>query len=168
MTVDSSSTTASSASSQSPSSSPPTSVLATPELEPASLPTVAHDDPTLKRKRIRSVLMRAGTSKGLFFRYDDLPPNRDQWSSIILSAMGSPDSTGRQLNGLGGGASTTSKVAVVGPSQHPQADVDYLFIQGDGYPCTGKLTIVPVNGTALDFSGNCGNIASGVGPFAVE
>ena len=85
----------------------------------------------LRRRRIRSVLMRAGTSKGLFFRLQDLPPNRADWGPVILAAMGSPDPNSKQLDGMGGGASTQSKVAVVSPSEDPRADVDYLFIQGE-------------------------------------
>lgn len=82
------------------------------------------------RRRIRAVLMRAGTSKGLFFHLSDLPASREEWGPVILSAMGSPDAYGRQLDGLGGGASTQSKVAVVSRSNVPGVDVDYLFIQG--------------------------------------
>lgn len=110
----------------------------------------------LRRRRIRSVLMRAGTSKGLFFRLEDLPVDRAEWRDVILAAMGSPDKNMKQLDGMGGGASTQSKVAVVSASSDPRADVDYLFIQ------------VPIDGGELDYSGNCGNMASGVGPFAVE
>lgn len=83
-----------------------------------------------KRLRIRSVLMRAGTSKGLFFRLEDLPADKERWGPVILAVMGSPDPSNRQLDGLGGGQSTQSKVAVVSPSESPDADVDYLFIQG--------------------------------------
>ncbi|RSH90434.1 hypothetical protein EHS25_001039 [Saitozyma podzolica] len=108
------------------------------------------------RRRIRSVLMRAGTSRGLFFRLEDLPVERAEWREVILGAMGSPDPYLRQLDGLGGGQSTSSKVAVVSRSTFPGVDIDYLFIQ------------VPVDGNELDFSGNCGNMASGVGPFAVD
>lgn len=74
--------------------------------------------------------MRAGTSKGLFFRQQDLPQDRAEWQEIIATAMGSPDGYLKQLNGMGGGVSTQSKVAVVGPSDDPRADVDYTFIQG--------------------------------------
>lgn len=74
--------------------------------------------------------MRAGTSKGLFFNVDDLPRDRDAWRHVLLAAMGSPDPSSRQLDGVGGGVSTASKVAVVSVSDDPEADVDYLFIQG--------------------------------------
>ena len=121
-----------------------------------------------RRRRIPCSLMRAGTSKGLFFKLEDLPEDRELWQGIITSAMGSPDPFSRQLDGMGGGQSTSSKVAIVSPSDHPDADVDYLFVQGAVLGRWNSLTTVPINGTKLDFSGNCGNMASGVGPFAVE
>lgn len=101
--------------------------------------------------------MRAGTSKGVFLRAQDLPADVERWRRILPKVMGSPDPFGRQLDGLGGGTSTTSKLAVVSPSKRPDiADVDYLFIQGS------------VTGATLDMTGNCGNILSGVAPFAYE
>ena len=110
-----------------------------------------------KRNTLRSVTMRAGTSKGVFLRASDLPSDRSTWTSILPSIMGSPDPFGRQLDGLGGGTSTTSKLAVVSPSSAPDvADIDYLFIQ-----CS-------IDSPNLDYTGNCGNILSGVGPFALE
>jgi len=112
--------------------------------------------PQPHRRRIPSVWMRSGTSKGLFLRRGDLPADEADWVSIILAAFGSLDGDARQLNGVGGGTSTTSKCAVVSRSSRPGVDVDYTFIQ------------VPLEGGRLDFSGNCGNIASGVGPFAVD
>jgi 2-methylaconitate cis-trans-isomerase PrpF len=75
--------------------------------------------------------MRAGTSRGLFFRLEDLPVERAEWREVILGAMGSPDPYLRQLDGLGGGQSTSSKVAVVSRSTFPGVDIDYLFIQGE-------------------------------------
>ncbi|KAL7420954.1 hypothetical protein Q5752_004908 [Cryptotrichosporon argae] len=127
-------------------------------LSPPSSPSSSATLPlgVVRRQRVRCVLMRAGTSKGMFFRLQDLPEDRARWGPLILAAMGSPDPFLRQLDGMGGGQSTSSKVAVVSVSDDPRADVDYLFIQ------------VPVDGSALDFSGNCGNMASGVGPFAVD
>ena len=74
--------------------------------------------------------MRAGTSKGLFFHLSDLPTDRAEWPALMLSAMGSPDPFLRQLDGLGGGVSTQSKIAVVSRSEDPDVDVDYLFVQG--------------------------------------
>ncbi len=113
--------------------------------------------PFFERRSIRTVIMRAGTSKGLFMKASDLPASRAAWQHILPSVMGSPDPFGRQLNGLGGGTSTTSKIAVISQSTAPElADVDYLFIQ------------CPIEGEKLDFTGNCGNILSGVGPFAFE
>ncbi|KAK4054714.1 hypothetical protein OIV83_000638 [Microbotryomycetes sp. JL201] len=117
--------------------------------------------PTVSKRRsgplrVPAALMRSGTSKGLFFCQKDLPASRQDWAPIILAAMGSPDPYNRQLNGCGGGTSTQSKVAVVGICSEPDvADIDYTFIQ------------VPVNKAVLDFSGNCGNMAAGCGPFAV-
>jgi hypothetical protein len=87
--------------------------------------------PTLQRKRIPAVFMRAGTSRGLFFKLEHLPESRKDWAEIISKAMGSPDPFSRQLDGMGAGTSTTSKVAVVSKSGDPRADVDYLFIQGE-------------------------------------
>jgi len=121
---------------------------------------IAHSSrraPYFERRTLRTVIMRAGTSKGLFIRASDLPASRAAWQHILPAVMGSSDPFGRQLNGLGGGSSTTSKIAVVSQSTAPEvADVDYLFIQ------------CPIEGEKLDFSGNCGNILSGVAPFAFE
>jgi 2-methylaconitate cis-trans-isomerase PrpF len=115
--------------------------------------------------------MRAGSSKGIFVHLSDLPEDRRLWGPILLAAMGSPDPFDKQLNGVGGGSSTQSKVGIISPSADPRADVDYLFCQGESISflaCTVADLIVPVDGTELDFTGNCGNMAAGVGPFAVE
>lgn len=121
---------------------------------------MAIDPPFKPRRQVRRTLpavwMRAGTSKGLFLHKRDLPPKREQWSPIILAAMGSADADPRQLNGIAGATSTTSKVAVVSPSSKPGVDVEYTFIQ------------VSIGSAKLDFTGNCGNIAAGVGPFAID
>lgn len=109
-----------------------------------------------KRRALPAVWMRAGTSKGLYLHQKDLPANTDDWASVITRVMGSYDSDPKQLNGIGGATSTTSKVAVVSPSKRQGADVDYTFIQ------------VSIGSPKLDMTGNCGNIASGVGPFAVD
>jgi 4-oxalomesaconate tautomerase len=98
--------------------------------------------------------MRGGTSKGPFFLARNLPSATDVRDRVLLSIMGSPDI--RQIDGLGGADSLTSKVAVVGPSTHPDADVDYLFLQ------------VVVNEPRVDASQNCGNMLAGVGAFAIE
>ncbi|KAK5701268.1 hypothetical protein LTR17_022725 [Elasticomyces elasticus] len=112
--------------------------------------------PRKARRYLPAVWMRAGTSKGLFIHRHDLPAREDEWAPILLSAMGSNDSDSMQLNGVGGATSTTSKVAIVAPSHRQGVDVDYTFIQ------------VAVGASAVDASGNCGNIASGVGPFAID
>ncbi|KAM3416000.1 hypothetical protein BST61_g9488 [Cercospora zeina] len=112
--------------------------------------------PRKHRQAIPAVWMRAGTSKGLFLHERDLPPKREQWAPVILAAMGSQDGDPKQLNGVAGATSTTSKVAVIKPSRRPDIDVEYTFVQ------------VSIGSPKLDFTGNCGNIASGVGPFAVD
>jgi 2-methylaconitate isomerase len=105
---------------------------------------------------LRAVFMRGGTSKAIIFRAEDLPRDRAQWTAIFLGVMGSPDPNGRQLDGMGGGISSLSKVCVVGPPTHPDADVEYTFAQ------------VSVTGATVDYSGNCGNMSSAIGPFAVD
>lgn len=112
--------------------------------------------PRKQRRTLPAVWMRAGTSKGLFLHQRDLPPKREQWTPIILAVMGSQDADPRQLNGIAGATSTTSKVAVIKPSSRSDIDVEYTFVQ------------VSIGSPTLDFTGNCGNIASGVGPFAVD
>ena len=106
--------------------------------------------------RLRAVFMRGGTSRGIMLRAEDLPAERALWDGVFLAAMGSPDPSGRQLDGMGGGVSSLSKVCVVGPPSRPDADVDYTFAQ------------VGVREAAVDYGGNCGNMSSAVGPFAVE
>jgi 4-oxalomesaconate tautomerase len=100
------------------------------------------------------MLMRGGTSKGLYFLADDLPEAGDERDDLLLRAMGSPDP--RQIDGLGGAHPLTSKVAVVSRSDHPSADVDYHFFQ------------VSVDRPLVSDAQNCGNLLAGVGPFAVE
>jgi len=72
---------------------------------------------------------RGGTSKALIFHRDHLPRDRAEQDALFLAAMGSPDPNGRQLDGMGGGYSSVSKVLIIGPSDHPDADVDYTFAQ---------------------------------------
>lgn len=103
---------------------------------------------------IRSTLMRGGTSKGLYFHARDLPQSISARDRVLLAAMGSPDV--RQIDGVGGAHPLTSKVAVIGPSQRADADVDYLFLQ------------VVVDKAEVSDSQNCGNILAGVGPWAIE
>lgn len=105
-------------------------------------------------RRIPAALLRGGTSKGLFFHARDLPPHGTERDALLLAAVGSPDPYGMQLNGVGGGISSTSKVAIVSSSTRPGIDVDYLFAQ------------VSIKDRHVDWSGSCGNIASGVGLFA--
>ena len=90
------------------------------------------------------------------FHARDLPAKRADWAPIFLSAMGSPDIYGRQLNGMGGGLSSLSKVCVVGPSPRSDIDVEYTFAQ------------VRIGQPQVDYSGNCGNMTSAIGPFAVD
>jgi 2-methylaconitate cis-trans-isomerase PrpF len=100
--------------------------------------------------------MRGGTSKAVIFHQRDLPADRAAWDAIFLAVMGSPDPHGRQLNGMGGGLSSLSKVCVIGPPSRPDADIDYTFAQ-----------VLPRE-ARVDYSGNCGNMSSAVGPFAVD
>jgi 4-oxalomesaconate tautomerase len=103
---------------------------------------------------IPCALMRGGTSKGPFFLVSDLPADESLRDRVLLALMGSPDA--RQIDGIGGADTLTSKVAVVGPSSRPDADVDYLFLQ-----------VVP-DEPRVDASQNCGNMLAGIGPFAIE
>ncbi len=107
-----------------------------------------------RKLHIPCLLMRGGTSKGLFFLENDLPADEEKRNAILLKAMGSPDA--KQINGLGGATSVTSKVAIVGVSKRADADVDYTFAQ------------VSVDKPIVSYKGNCGNISSAVGPFAIE
>ncbi|WP_312380437.1 2-methylaconitate cis-trans isomerase PrpF [Pseudomonas oryzihabitans] len=106
--------------------------------------------------RIPAVYMRGGSSKGVFFHARDLPPAGSARDALLLRVIGSPDPYGKQIDGLGGATSSTSKVVVIAPSCRPDCDVDYLF----GAPAIE----VPV----IDWSGNCGNLSAAVGPFAIS
>jgi 2-methylaconitate cis-trans-isomerase PrpF len=109
----------------------------------------------IKRKlNIPVSIMRGGTSKGVYILEKDLPEDRNEWASVLLRLMGSPDR--KQIDGLGGSQSVTSKVAIIKKSAGPLADVDYTFAQ------------VSVDKPLVSYKGNCGNISSGVGPFAIE
>ena len=85
----------------------------------------------MPQKKLPAVFMRGGTSKAIVFHARDLPASRAEWEPIFLSVIGSPDPNMRQLNGMGGGVSSLSKVCVIGPPTHPDADVDYTFAQVD-------------------------------------
>ena len=108
----------------------------------------------MKKMKLPVKIIRGGTSKGVYILEQDLPENRNEWDPILLSLMGSPDK--KQIDGLGGSQSVTSKVAIVKKSDVPGADVDYTFAQ------------VSVDKPIVSYKGNCGNISSGVGPFAIE
>jgi hypothetical protein len=110
----------------------------------------------MTQRRIRAVYMRGGTSRCLVFREGDLPPAGPARDRILLAALGSPDPHGRQLDGLGGGISSLSKACIIAPGTHPHADVDYTFAQ------------VEVTRPEVDYTGNCGNCSSAVGPFAID
>ncbi len=110
----------------------------------------------MKQLKIPAVFMRGGTSNAIVLHERDLPRARALWDEIFLAAIGSPDPYGRQLDGMGGGVSSLSKVCVVGPSTRADADIDYTFAQ------------VQVKEAKVDYSGNCGNMSSAMGPFAVD
>ena len=105
-------------------------------------------------KKIPCMLMRGGTSKGVFLFADDLPEEIEKRDDLILSIMGSGHEL--QIDGLGGGSPQTSKVAIISKSTHPDADIDYLFAQAS------------ITERILDTSPNCGNMLSAVGPYALE
>ena len=98
--------------------------------------------------------MRGGTSRGPYFRAEDLPNDAIERDRVLLSIMGSPHPS--QINGLGGGSTLTSKVAIVSRSTHAGCDADYLFAQ------------VSIDKATVDTRPNCGNMLSGIGPFAIE
>jgi probable AcnD-accessory protein PrpF len=109
--------------------------------------------------KIPAVYMRGGTSKGVFFRLQDLPEAarvpgaaRDQ---LLLRVIGSPDPYGKQIDGMGGATSSTSKAVIVDRSTRPGHDVDYLFGQ------------VSIDKPFVDWSGNCGNLSAAIGPYAI-
>jgi probable AcnD-accessory protein PrpF len=106
--------------------------------------------------RIPAVYMRGGTSKGVFFLADDLPSDREARERILLRVIGSPDPYSKQIDGMGGATSSTSKVVIVSRSSRPDCDVEYLFGQ------------VAIDAPVIDWSGNCGNLTAAVGPFAIS
>ena len=110
---------------------------------------------------IPATFLRGGTSKGIFLNRAHLPLDQSQWDAIFLGVMGSPDAQyGRQLNGMGGGVSSLSKICVVGSPSEAQKvariDVEYTFAQ------------VGIRDSVIDYSGNCGNLSSMIGVFAVD
>lgn len=106
--------------------------------------------------RIPAVYMRGGTSKAVFFHENHLPKNPKVRDRVIQAVYGSPDPNKRQIDGMGGAVSTTSKVAIISPSKDPDYDVEYNFGQ------------VSIDKPLIDYQGNCGNISSAVAPFAVD
>jgi hypothetical protein len=106
--------------------------------------------------RIPAVYMRGGTSKGVFFLAGDLPSDRKARDRILLRVIGSPDPYGKQIDGMGGATSSTSKVVIVSRSTRTDCDVEYLFGQ------------VAIDAPVIDWSGNCGNLTAAVGPFAIS
>ena len=110
----------------------------------------------MAQRRIPALYMRGGTSKGVFFVDKDLPASpveRDRW---LLRVIGSPDPYGKQIDGMGAGTSSTSKVVLVAKSARTDADVDFLF------------GAVAIDRPVIDWSGNCGNLSAAVGPFAIH
>ena len=112
------------------------------------------------QQKIAATYMRGGTSKGVFFNLNDLPVEaqiagaaRDQ---LLLRVIGSPDPYGKQIDGMGGATSSTSKTVILAKSQQPEHDVDYLFGQ------------VSIDQPFIDWSGNCGNLTAAVGAFAIR
>jgi 2-methylaconitate isomerase len=116
--------------------------------------------PNSPQIKIPATYMRGGTSKGVFFRLQDLPERcrspgvaRDQ---LLLRVTGSPDPHGKHIDGMGGATSSTSKTVILAKSSSPDHDVDYLFGQ------------VGIDQAFIDWSGNCGNLSAAVGPFAIH
>ncbi len=117
-------------------------------------------DARMSQMKVPATYMRGGTSKGVFFNLADLPPEaqvagekRDQ---LLLRVIGSPDPYGKQIDGMGGATSSTSKTVIVSKSSRADHDVDYLFGQ------------VSIDKPFVDWSGNCGNLSAAVGPFAIH
>jgi len=114
----------------------------------------------LPQIKIPATYMRGGTSKGVFFRLQDLPeaaqvPGAAR-DALLMRVIGSPDPYGKQTDGMGGATSSTSKTVIIAKSSKPDHDVDYLFGQ------------VSIDTTFVDWSGNCGNLSAAVGPFAIS
>ena len=110
--------------------------------------------------KIPATYLRGGTSKGVFFKLDDLPAAAQQPGEardrLLLRVIGSPDPYGKHTDGMGGATSSTSKTVILSKSTQPGHDVDYLFGQ------------VSIDKPFVDWSGNCGNLSAAVGPFAIS
>ncbi len=113
----------------------------------------------LPQIKIPATYMRGGTSKGVFFRLQDLPAAAQSpgaaRDALLLRVIGSPDPYGKQTDGMGGATSSTSKTVILSKSSRPDHDVDYLFGQ------------ISIDRAFVDWSGNCGNLSAAVGPFAI-
>ena len=110
----------------------------------------------MRQSRVPAAFIRGGTSNAVVFDRRHLPADEAVRERLFIAALGSPDPYGRQLDGMGGGISSLSKVCIVGPPSRPDADVDYTFGQ------------VAVDRPRIDWSSNCGNMSSAIGPFAVD
>lgn len=113
-------------------------------------------EPRMEQIAINATYMRGGTSRALIFKQSELPSGQQARDAIFLAATGSPDPNGRQLDGMGGGLSSLSKIAIVGPPSRPDADIDYTFGQ------------VAIDAPVVQYKGNCGNISAAIGPYAVD
>ena len=113
----------------------------------------------LPQLKINATYMRGGTSKGVFFRLQDLPPEAQTpgaaRDALLLRVIGSPDPYGKHTDGMGGATSSTSKCVIIAPASRPDHDMDYLYGQ------------VSIDSAFVDWSGNCGNLSTAVGPFAI-
>jgi len=109
--------------------------------------------------KVPATYIRGGTSKGVFFKLDDLPPSAQKpgaaRDALLMRVIGSPDPYGKQIDGMGGATSSTSKTVIVSKSTRPDHDLDYLFGQ------------VSIDKAFVDWSGNCGNLSAAVGPFGI-
>ena len=113
----------------------------------------------LPQLKINATYMRGGTSNGVFFRLQDLPPDAQTpgaaRDALLLRVIGSPDPYGKHTDGMGGATSSTSKCVIIAPASRPDHDMDYLYGQ------------VSIDSAFVDWSGNCGNLSTAVGPFAI-
>ncbi|ENJ1751501.1 2-methylaconitate cis-trans isomerase PrpF [Vibrio parahaemolyticus] len=118
------------------------------------------ENSTPRQIKVPATYMRGGTSKGVFFNLEDLPPEAqvagEARDKLLLRVIGSPDPYGKQIDGMGGATSSTSKAVIVSRSSRDDHDVDYLFGQ------------VSIDKPFVDWSGNCGNLSAAIGPFAIH
>ncbi|EID7698527.1 TPA: 2-methylaconitate cis-trans isomerase PrpF [Vibrio parahaemolyticus] len=118
------------------------------------------ENSTPSQIKVPATYMRGGTSKGVFFNLEDLPPEAqvagEARDKLLLRVIGSPDPYGKQIDGMGGATSSTSKTVIVSRSSRDDHDVDYLFGQ------------VSIDRPFVDWSGNCGNLSAAIGPFAIH